>query len=57
MPVAGEQAATLRAYLAGDFERHQRLFTQLDRTAINQGYFFASSATMRERQLSGCACL
>lgn len=38
MPVTDEQAATLRAYLAGDFEGHQRLFRQLDRTAINLGY-------------------
>lgn len=38
MPVTDEQAATLHAYLAGDFESFQRLYRQLDRTAINQGY-------------------
>lgn len=44
MPVADEQAATLRAYLAGDFEGHQRLFSQLDRAAISQGYSTLVSA-------------
>jgi hypothetical protein len=38
MPVTADQVATLRAYLAGDFDSHKRLFGQLDRTAAQTGY-------------------
>lgn len=38
MPVTDDQAATLRALLAGQREEHQRLLGQLDRTAANVGY-------------------
>jgi hypothetical protein len=38
MPVTADQVATLRAYLAGDFDSHKRLFGQLDRTAAQAGY-------------------
>lgn len=38
MPVTTDQVATLRAYLAGDFDSHKRLFGQLDRTAAQTGY-------------------
>jgi hypothetical protein len=38
MPVTADQVATLRAYLAGDFDSHKRLFGQLDRTAAKTGY-------------------
>ncbi|TDB90158.1 hypothetical protein E1264_05810 [Actinomadura sp. KC216] len=38
MPVTDDQAATLRALLSGQREEHQRLLSQLDRTAANVGY-------------------
>jgi hypothetical protein len=38
MSVTADQVATLRAYLAGDFDSHKRLFGQLDRTAAKTGY-------------------
>jgi hypothetical protein len=38
MPVTADQVATLRTYLAGDFDSHKRLFGQLDRTAAKTGY-------------------
>lgn len=38
MPVTADQVATLKAYLTGDFDRHKRLFGQLDRTAAQTGY-------------------
>ena len=38
MTVTNEQAATLRACLAGDFATHERLRGQLDRTAAATGY-------------------
>lgn len=44
MAVTDEQAATLRAYLAGDFETHARLRDQLDRDAAASGYSALISA-------------
>lgn len=44
MAVTDEQAATLRAYLAGDFETHARLRDQLDREAAATGYSALISA-------------
>jgi hypothetical protein len=44
MAVTDEQAATLRAYLAGDFETHARLRDQLDRDAAATGYSALISA-------------
>jgi hypothetical protein len=38
MPITDEQVAALQAYLAGDFETHQRLQTQLDPVAARTGY-------------------
>jgi hypothetical protein len=38
MPVTDEQVATLRAYLAGDFDTHKRLFGQLDGASARVGY-------------------
>jgi hypothetical protein len=38
MSVADEQVAALRAYLAGDFETHRRLQSQLDPAAARTGY-------------------
>jgi len=38
MPVTDQQVATLRALLANDPERHDRLFAQLDRGAAMDGY-------------------
>jgi hypothetical protein len=38
MPVTADEVATLRAYLAGDFDLHDRLYEQLDRTSIETGY-------------------
>lgn len=38
MPVPAEQVATLRAYLAGDFEEYERLYEQLDRDAARATY-------------------
>jgi hypothetical protein len=38
MPVTDDQVATLRAYLAGDFDTHKRLFGQLDRASARVSY-------------------
>lgn len=38
MTVTDEQVATLRAQLAGDVEKHERLLEQLDRVAAATGY-------------------
>lgn len=38
MPVTDDQVMALRAYLAGDFDTHKRLFRQLDRTSARVGY-------------------
>ena len=48
MPVTADQVATLRAYLAGDFDSHQRLFGQLDRTAAQTGYMALLTAAFFE---------
>lgn len=44
MAVTDEQVATLRAYLAGDFEEHDRLHAKLDRVAARTGYSALISA-------------
>ena len=44
MAVTDQQAATLRAYLAGDFATHARLRDQLDREAAATGYSALISA-------------
>src|SRR5690242_3987632 len=38
MPISDEQVAALRAFLAGDFETHQRLHGQLDPIPAQTGY-------------------
>jgi hypothetical protein len=38
VPVTDEQVATLRAYLAGDFEEHERLRGQLEPDADRDGW-------------------
>jgi hypothetical protein len=48
MPVTADQVATLRAYLAGDFDRHKRLFGQLDRAAAQTGYMALLTAAFFE---------
>jgi hypothetical protein len=48
MPVTADQVATLRAYLAGDFDSHKRLFGQLDRAAAQTGYMALLTAAFFE---------
>jgi hypothetical protein len=38
MAVTADQVATLRAFLARDFDRYERLYRQLDRAAAQSGY-------------------
>jgi hypothetical protein len=38
MPVTDAQVAALRAYLANDWELHQKLISQLDRAEARKGY-------------------
>lgn len=38
MSITDDQVAALRAFLAGDFETHQRLHSQLDPVAARTGY-------------------
>lgn len=44
MAVTDDQAATLRAYLAGNFQEHDRLHGQLDPVAARTGYSALISA-------------
>jgi hypothetical protein len=44
MAVTEDQAATLRAYLAGDLDQHDRLHAQLDPVAARTGYSALISA-------------
>jgi hypothetical protein len=44
MSVTNEQAATLRAYLAGNFDEHDRLHAKLDPIAARTGYSALISA-------------
>ena len=44
MAVTNDQAATLRAYLSGNFEEHDRLHGQLDPVAARTGYSALISA-------------
>jgi hypothetical protein len=44
MAVTGDQVATLRAYLSGDFDEHDRLHARLDPVAARTGYSALISA-------------
>jgi hypothetical protein len=44
MAVTADQVATLRAYLSGDFDEHDRLHAQLDPVAARTGYSALVSA-------------
>lgn len=48
MPVTDDQAATLRAYLSGNFDEHDRLHRQLDPVAARSGYNALISAAFCE---------
>jgi hypothetical protein len=48
MAVADDQVATLRAYLSGDFDEHDRLHAQLDPVAAQTGYSALVSAAFVE---------
>jgi hypothetical protein len=48
MPVTDQQAAALRAQLAGKVDEHKRLFAQLDPVAARKGYGALVSAAFCE---------
>jgi hypothetical protein len=48
MPVSDKQAATLRAQLAGDLERHKRLLDELDNHADGRAYVTLTNAAFFE---------
>jgi hypothetical protein len=48
MPVSDKQAATLRAQLAGDLERHKKLLDELDSHADGRAYVTLTNAAFFE---------
>lgn len=51
MPVTDDQVATLRALLANDRDRHERLRAGLDRTEAGKGYMALIAASFGEAAL------